>query len=124
MLDNILRESEENQKEAEFFLTNYLEPSFPEIEQEVKTRKVSFFILHSFKSNKIDSYRHHRPQQRERTARAQLIRPPQPNHPSTLAKANVRRRQVEKHLFLDDPHRRQTFKRIQRYSRAYLATAL
>jgi hypothetical protein len=31
MLDNILRESEENQKEAEFFLTNYLEPSFPEI---------------------------------------------------------------------------------------------
>lgn len=48
-LRNIMRESEENQKEAEFFLVNYLEPSFPEIEKEVKTRKVSFFILHSFK---------------------------------------------------------------------------
>lgn len=44
-----MRESEENQKEAEFFLVNYLEPSFPEIEKEVKTRKVSFFILHTFK---------------------------------------------------------------------------
>jgi hypothetical protein len=48
-LRNIMRESEENQKEAEFFLVNYLEPSFPEIEKEVKTCKVSFFILHSFK---------------------------------------------------------------------------
>jgi len=26
-----MKESEENQKEAEFFLKNYLEPSFPEI---------------------------------------------------------------------------------------------
>lgn len=53
ILRNIMRESEENQKEAEFFLVNYLEPSFPEIEKEVKTRKVSFFVLHSFKGNPI-----------------------------------------------------------------------
>lgn len=52
-LRNIMRESEENQKEAEFFLVNYLEPSFPEIEKEVKTRKVSFFILHSFKGTSL-----------------------------------------------------------------------
>lgn len=50
ILLNILNESEENQKEAEFFMDNYLEPSFPEIEKEVKTRKASFFILHTFKS--------------------------------------------------------------------------
>ena len=49
MLRIILKESEMNQKEAQFFLTNYLEPSFPEIEKEVKTMKVSFFILHNFK---------------------------------------------------------------------------
>lgn len=51
ILRNIMKESEENQKEAEFFLKNYLEPSFPEIQREVKTRKVSFFILHTFKGN-------------------------------------------------------------------------
>jgi hypothetical protein len=45
----ILNESEENQKEAEDFLNNYLQPSFPEIEQEVKTRKASFNLLLSFK---------------------------------------------------------------------------
>lgn len=53
ILRNILKESEENQKEAEFFLVNYLEPSFPEIEKEVKTRKVSFFILHTFKGTPL-----------------------------------------------------------------------
>ena len=47
----ILNESEENQKEAEDFLNNYLQPSFPEIEQEVKTRKASFNILLNFKRN-------------------------------------------------------------------------
>ena len=33
VLANVLRESEENQKSAEFFLNNYLTPSFPEIDR-------------------------------------------------------------------------------------------
>lgn len=49
----ILSESEENQKEAENFLENYLKPSFPEIEKEVKTRKASFSVLLSFQSSGI-----------------------------------------------------------------------
>ena len=87
ILRNIMRESEENQKEAEFFLVNYLEPSFPEIEKEVKTRKVSFFVLHSFKGNCLRLLRHHRQEQRERTAVAQRVRPAQPHHRHQVALA-------------------------------------
>ena len=51
----ILNESEENQKEAEDFLKNYLQSSFPEIEKEVKTKKASFSILLSFKRTLFDN---------------------------------------------------------------------
>ena len=49
-IELILNEGEENKREAEAFLSNYLKPSFPEIETELKTKKASFNLLFAFKS--------------------------------------------------------------------------
>lgn len=54
----ILREAEDNQKEAEDYLYNELKPSFPEIEQEVVTKKASFNLLLSFRSKLLVKLRY------------------------------------------------------------------
>lgn len=44
-MNKILDESLMNQKRAEDFLKDYLNPSFPEISIEIQTKKAAFNIL-------------------------------------------------------------------------------